>query len=208
MPLKRASGDVTKEDTVSVEAALQRLLRREATELKRRSQPRAARYRCPMCPFRVLWRSSGREEHDDKHTEENSYVLSMRQLALIKSMFDVDIVHGTVKGDYLQRSARMMRATVLPRPPNSLNNVDRDMILVQGSDGPFYANRNATADFRKIGQRIFYTRRMADRMYRDMIYYTGQVGPIMDRFIMDLAVAGNTAYELIYKMKVTWLKIF
>ena len=102
----------------------------------------------------------------------------------------------------------MMRATVVPPPPNSLNAVDRDMILVQDSDGPFYANRNATADFRKIGQRIFYTRRMADRMYRDMIYYTGQVGPIMDRFIMDLAVAGNTAYELIYKMKVTWLKIF
>ena len=49
---------------------------------------------------------------------------------------------------------------------------------------------------------------MPDKMYRDMIYYTGQVGPIMDRFIMDLAVAGNTAYELIYKMKVTWLNIF
>ena len=49
---------------------------------------------------------------------------------------------------------------------------------------------------------------MADKMYRDMIYYTGQVGPIMDRFIMDLAVAGNTAYELINIMKVTWLKIF
>ena len=92
MPLKRASGDVTKEDTVSVEAALQRLLREEAAEVKRRPQPRAARYRCPMCPFRVLWRSSAREEHDDKHTDENNYVLNMKQLALIKSMFDVDIV--------------------------------------------------------------------------------------------------------------------
>ena len=70
-----------------------------------------------MCPFQVLWRPSAREEHDDKHTDENNYVLNMKQLALIKSMFDVDIVHGTVKGDYLQRSARMMRATVLPPPP-------------------------------------------------------------------------------------------
>ena len=101
-----------------------------------------------------------------------------------------------------------MQETVVPEPGNTLRAVDNELVLVQDVDGPFYANRGATVDFRRIGQRIYYTQRLADRMYREILYHSGQAGPIIDRFVMDLASAGNTTYELVYKNSLTWEKIF
>ena len=98
MPLKRASGDVSKEDTVSVEAELLRLLCKEVAEVKQQPAPAGPCFRCVLCPFRTVRKLSYYNLHLDRHCDQKSYVLSMKQLALIKSLYDSDTVKGQRDG--------------------------------------------------------------------------------------------------------------
>ena len=90
MPLEGASGDVSKEDKVSVGADLLHLLHAEVAQLKRRPVPAGKCRRCVLCAFSTVSRPSQYSAHLDRHCDNENEKPSMKQLTMIKSIYDAD----------------------------------------------------------------------------------------------------------------------
>ena len=90
MPLEGASADVSKEDKVSMEADLLHLLHAEVAQLKRRHVPVGNCRHCVLCALSSVNRPSQYSAHLGRHCDNENEKPSMKQLTMIKSIYDAD----------------------------------------------------------------------------------------------------------------------
>ena len=87
---------------------------------------------CPLRPSRCFQHPSRVRRHiASYHVDRKQFVCSgTKQLKLCCALFDNAQLQGNIKGSYLKRSAAILRATVRPPLPTTVNEIDRDIRLV------------------------------------------------------------------------------
>ena len=137
------------ESIVHVQAAMLSKLKAEVTtyassltSMKRRKGHRGRR--CELCPFRSFADGKpGRLRHHvlTYHVEKVKYCASgNKQLRVACAIYDDDCYRGRIGGQYLMRSAELLRSTVTPSLSTSCNSIDKQIRLVYTGTGPAYHN--------------------------------------------------------------------
>ena len=124
---------------VTVDAALLSDLETEVISLVKEGRYDRTRqgYRCPACPWRCFQRPKRVQEHLQKyHTPKHQFCCSgTKQMKVILSMHDSDMLCNFRKGQYLRRSAELLRRQVQPQLPPSINSVDTSLRLLLSAEG-------------------------------------------------------------------------
>lgn len=104
---------------------------------ERRFQRTDKGFACPCCPWRCF-RTIGRvAEHLSKyHVEKNQFCVSgTKQLKCVLSLHDADMISAVRRGNYLQRSAALLRDQVQPPLLATRNSIDKDIRFVLDCGG-------------------------------------------------------------------------
>ena len=169
--------------------------------------------RCLLCPFKKVARRRDFERHMKHHCEKNAFTLSGKQLRLIKSMYDTDLLAGISKETYLAESAAIIRATVTPALADTSfqgAKLDKGIVLVQDINGPFFANRDTVIKdglTRHVG-RVFFTKEFAEFVFREMLYSLPVPMKIYDRFVKHISELPCVTTGLVTRFFWTWNRIF
>jgi len=177
----RANQDDEEEDVVRVGDHLLDMMRLEVANTSRRhlAHEDRVRKRCPLCPFRCLSTWAHWDRHlSSYHDAAHQYCCNgTKQLRIVVALFDRDAAGARSGGDYLRRSADILRNTVLPPLACARNDIDRHIRLVFTGDGPVYHNLQtieADQNLRRVGNR-YYTCSFATMIYRELLLYDGKV---------------------------------
>ena len=168
--------DSDDEVIVTVGNVLLERLRLEVVRATRSSLSAADRVlkRCPLCPFRVLSTWVHWHSHLARHSETNQYCCSgTKQLKVAVALCDSDAASARQGDNYLQRSAQLIRSSVVPALDSSRNDIDRFMRLVLTQDGPEFRNLDLVkkdGSLRRVGNQ-YYTRDFANVLYREMLLH-------------------------------------
>ncbi|CAJ1441782.1 unnamed protein product [Effrenium voratum] len=138
-------------------------------------------YRCPACPFRAFRDCSRVAQHLRRyHTEKQRFCCSgTKQLRVLLSIHDTDMLAESRGGRYLERSAKVIRELVKPGLPIKNNNIDRGFRLVLDAGGPTLMNVAVLAKgtiARRVGK-IWYTRAFAERLFQEILLQHAKAGP-------------------------------
>ena len=68
------------------------------------------------------------------------------QLKVVAALHDACQLAGTARGNYLARSADLLRSTVVPPLPTTNNHIDIRTLLVFTEQVPQYFNKDALGD--------------------------------------------------------------
>ena len=147
------------------------LLRKEVQQLTAKCTKQR---KCPFCPFR----SSRLNKHVRQyHTAAQQYVASgAKQLKLCCALYDQDQTLGVATGQYLARSAEILRSTVQPGLPKTINEVDREIRLVLTGTGPEFwmlSSLSRSNAIRRV-RNLYYTKDFADLVFREMLLCHGK----------------------------------
>ena len=168
--------EVDEEAATDVADVLLQCLEQEVREVQKPKTITKAdarnRVRCPMCPFRSWQKKNGHRVLDhirQYHTARQQYAASgTKQLKLVIAMHDQDRLQGRPPaGDYLRRSADMMRSSIRTPLPEGVNNVDKKIRLVFTGRGPEYGNLSDTieASLRRV-RNLYYDMDFAQKLYQ------------------------------------------
>lgn len=160
------------EGKVTVDTLLQQLeaeIQRHVKAVKEgRASTRAGLYQCPACPFRGFDRPLRLSQHlQTYHAAKVQFCCSgKKQLRIILSLHDSDMLARRAGGKYLLRSAALMRSSINPPLSACNNKVDKCIRLVLDGKGPRIVNLVALrthVQARRVGN-IWYTRSFAERL--------------------------------------------
>ena len=177
---------LTDDAQVTVEQELLAALEQEvagdvrASKQKRLKADAHGWYRCPACPFRAFPRMERVGEHLQKyHTPKNHFVCSgTKQLRILLSIHDTDMILQRPRGRYLRRSADLLRKSVQPALARSKNSVDKNVRLLLRADGPALVNASSVKAMglaRRVGK-IWYTQDFAEKIFREMLLHHAKAG--------------------------------
>ena len=99
-----------------------------------------------------------------------------KQLKLCCALYDQDQTLGAVTGQYLARSAEILKSTVQPGLPTTINEVDREIRLVLTGAGPEFwmvSSLSRTNSVRRV-RNLYYTKDFADLVFREMLLCHGK----------------------------------
>ena len=94
------------------------------------------------------------------------------------SLHDTDTLQGVRRGNYLRRSAQVLRRTVQPPLPRSKNAIDRSLRLLLRADGPVFVNERTVkqgGEARRLGK-LWYTHDFAEKIFQEMLLNHAKVG--------------------------------
>ena len=137
-------------------------------------------HRCPACPFRGFRGSARVASHlRTYHTEKKQFVCSgTKQMRIVLSLHDTDMLQGVRRGNYLRRSAQVLRRTVQPPLPRSKNAIDRSLRLLLRANGPVFVNERTVkqgGEARRLGK-LWYTHDFAEKIFQEMLLNHAKVG--------------------------------
>lgn len=141
---------------------------------------------CPLCPWYTVGPTlASMEQHlSEDHISSARFSPSgTKQLRLCVALHEVDIAHGRHQGQYLARSAAIIRKQVMPPPAINRLCVDAHLRLLLDGDGPrFISSPMAAADegVRRVGN-VLYTRTFAEALLREICLNRGSLPETMTR---------------------------
>ena len=116
-------------------------------------------------------------------TDINQYVCSgAKQIKVILALHDHAAGLQLPVCQYLQESARLMAATVVPPPCTSRNYVDKTIRLLFKSSGPEYINVSElgkTVVARRV-RNIYYDKSFAEMLFQEVLMHHVQAGCLAD----------------------------
>ncbi|CAE7414269.1 unnamed protein product [Symbiodinium microadriaticum] len=140
---------------------------------------------CPLCPFRGFGSSNPNRLYKhvrNYHDGPRQFCPSgTKQMKLLISIYDNDRLLGREeRPDLLQRSATLIRQTVLPALERSINQIDRYIRLVLTGSGPEYWNLTAVlqAPLRRA-RNIYYNVDFAQMLFQQTLVQNAKVHAIM-----------------------------
>ena len=129
-------------------------------------------HRCPLCPFRRFQAPSRVQEHIRRyHTDARQFICSgTKQLKVCCALFDHDQIQGCARGNYLARSAELLRTMVVPALSHTVNEIHREIRLVLTGRGPEYWAQSSlqSSSVRRV-RNLYYTREFADLVYQELL---------------------------------------
>ncbi len=152
---------------------------------------------CPLCPFR-----SFNNKHRNRliqhirayHTDRQQFCCSgTKQMKVILALFDDDKLTRRKQGNYLARSAAVLRGTVQPELPSTVNNINKYMRLVLTGSGPQYYNRDTVfeaSNLRRV-RNLYYNQAFAEIVFRECLLCGSRVRAVIQRLLLRFAEAGS-----------------
>lgn len=168
------------EGNVTVDSNLVEDLRQEVMDLAkdcagRKLRKSAAGFRCLACPWRSFQSPSRVADHLKKyHKASKQYCCSgTKQLKIILSLHDSDMISGQKQGKYLQRSAALLAEQVAPPLPRTVNQIDRHIRLLLDISGPRFVHlQSLEKDIAaKCQGNIWYTHAFAEKVYQEIMIH-------------------------------------
>jgi len=157
--------------------------------------------RCFFCAERAFQSIGRRNKHLSLyHTPKQQFVASgTKQMKMICAMFDEDVLnHEPLQPTYLQRSARLLRESIIPRLSEKVNEIDRHIRLVFDRTGPRYVHLLALGDSekcRRVGY-TFYTHAFAECVRSELMICKAKVKMLMGRMLKHAKDANNPLVSL------------
>ena len=138
-------------------------------------------FHCPGCPFRSFDRPTRLRQHLVRHhIKTNNFCCSgKKQLKVILSLHDSDMLRGQRKGNLLRRSAELIRKSI--RPPLSATNIKIDtwIRLLLDARGPKLVHVAALSKrsllARRVGN-IWYSKDFAEKLFQEMLLHHAKAG--------------------------------
>ena len=147
---------------------------------------------CKWCPFRYFRRPADVDEHQDKyHTTAKGYsCMGPQQMAVASALHDNDVItHGVCRGNYLQRSATLLRSQIKTWPPNH-NTVKKGIIKrVAFADGIRFMHKDEIANgypMRRISLQLFASRSFYNFVFQEMILNKGSLNFSRDNVLTNM----------------------
>ena len=156
--------------------------------------------RCPLCPFRRFpHRFAGasatrvRQHMTTYHVPSTQFCCSgTKQLKVVIALYDNDILMRQVPCKLLSRSAEIVRNTVFPEIQSNIMIIDKLLRVVFDHDGIKFVNADYAINdeiVRRVGN-LFYTRRFAELLLREVLIYNGKMKSVMQRIAIQVASQG------------------
>ena len=149
--------------------------------------------RCPFCPFRSFQYPARVAKHVRRyHTASKQYTCSgTKQLKIICALFDNDQIARHRRGNYLSRSASLLRSMVQPPLAGKLNEIDRSIRLVLTGKGPEFWNAAAvdsSSSLRRV-RNLYYTVDFSDLVYMEMLLNNAKCKAAACLLSLNIAIA-------------------
>ncbi len=206
--LKRLEGEV--------DCEIARVKREQKQSQTRKATKRGLTLSCRLCPFfantsdhrfrSVLNHLSKHHAKTKTETETGIhlgtglYVASgTKQLRLIRALYDSDAMRADKKNDYLQRCAQLLRDLFQQPQSQCWLGIDRGIILVLGTAGPYYVARDSvrTMAYLRRGTRSFYyTQGFTNTVFNDMLLCCPRMKTIRAWAVRRASEAGNPLWHL------------
>jgi len=136
-------------------------------------------HRCTLCPFRMFDRRTRLLHHlRTYHGSAQQHCCSgTKQLKVVVALHDEDKLTSSTSGEYLARSAALMRQTIKPPLSSSCNHIDRFIRLVLTEHGPQYWNHNVILQAGRLRRvrNIHYTCGFAEVLFRECLLHNTKV---------------------------------
>ncbi|CAK9013890.1 Poly [ADP-ribose] polymerase tankyrase-2 (ADP-ribosyltransferase diphtheria toxin-like 6) (ARTD6) (Poly [ADP-ribose] polymerase 5B) (Protein poly-ADP-ribosyltransferase tankyrase-2) (TNKS-2) (TRF1-interacting ankyrin-related ADP-ribose polymerase 2) (Tankyrase II) (Tankyrase-2) (TANK2) (Tankyrase-like protein) (Tankyrase-related protein) [Durusdinium trenchii] len=201
---------VEDEGVVVVDTLLLQDLEREVSDALRQVKFKkgSCGFACPCCPWRCFQSPSRVVQHlETYHVKKNQFCCSgTKQVKVILSLHDSDMIAGDRKGMYLKRSAALLREQVQPALSHSMNAVDKQIRLVLDSTGPSFVNCKRLGQdlhVRRVGN-IFYTHNFAEQLFQELLLHHAKVKSIWPRFMLDAVRHGSALANLLPSHTSRW----
>ena len=129
---------------------------------------------CPFCPFREWPKGRVARVVDhvwNYHSERKQFVASgTKQLKLVISLHDFDQAESHSRGNYLSRSAAIIRRTVDPPLQSKITDIDRNIRLVLTENGPEFWTVSAVKQLilRRV-RHLYYSQDFAQIVFQEML---------------------------------------
>ncbi|CAE8627570.1 unnamed protein product [Polarella glacialis] len=115
-----------------------------------------------------------------------------KQLKVVIALYDNDILMRQVHCKLLSRSAEIVRNTVFPEIQSNIMIIDKLLRVVFDHDGIKFVNADYAINdeiVRRVGN-LFYTRRFAELLLREVLIYNGKMKSVMQRIAIQVASQG------------------
>jgi len=206
--------DSEDEAVVHVDAVLRTRLKSELDKTlrlfdKQKADKRATcvnhGWACGLCPDYYTDRVSYFAAHLKRHKTAPYGILSgFKQLKCVKGFFDHDTIVGTLRRDYLRRSAQAVNVTSVPGVV-----VDRAIKLVLDVSGPRFvpmATRAVDDQLRCVGY-TYYSRGFANQLLSNAMYVDGRLSKLRPLFIRQARDCECELWSLIPIKVDVWAKL-
>ena len=134
---------------------------------------------CTLCPFRTFDRRTRLLHHlRTYHSSAQQHCCSgTKQLKVVVARHDEDKLTCNPPGEYLARSAALMRQTIKPPLSPSCNHIDRFVRLVLTEHGPQYWNHSVILQAGRVRRvrNIHYMCGFAEILYRECLLHNAMV---------------------------------
>ena len=141
-------------------------------EAAKAGQFRAERgaFQCPACPFRKFDRCKRLAVHLSRyHTAKRQFCCSgTKQIKIILALHDSDMIAEKRQGNYLKRSATLLRRSIKPMLSPQNNAVDKEIRFLLDASDPRVVHRQALRSARRVGN-MYYTHSFAERIFQEML---------------------------------------
>ena len=110
------------------------------------------------------------------------------------ALHDHDCYEGMEAGQYLERSASAMRASIVSGVPVAHNNIDKHIRLVLTDKGPEYWSlsklKGGSVPCRRVGN-LYYTHKFGEIVFKEMLMNRSKVKAMLPRLLMRSTESGS-----------------
>ena len=166
----RCGGGDSGDADVQVGQHLRDLLEQEVKDATRRLEQQKGQsfgsQVCPLCPWRRFEKRSYLFTHITKHHSVGKRFVASgtKQLRIIAAMYDDDAARQASHGNYISRSAELLRSHVRPGVSSKKNVIDKDIRLCLTTKGPSFMSMQKIKQakhLRRVGN-VYYDRSFAN----------------------------------------------
>ena len=166
----RCGGGDSGDADVQVGQHLRDLLEQEVKDATRRLEQQKGQsfgsQVCPLCPWRRFDKRSYLFTHITKHHSVGKRFVASgtKQLRIIAAMYDDDAARQASHGNYISRSAELLRSHVRPGVSSKKNVIDKDIRLCLTTKGPSFMSMQKIKQakhLRRVGN-VYYDRSFAN----------------------------------------------
>ncbi|MBE0526884.1 MAG: hypothetical protein IH631_08070, partial [Candidatus Thorarchaeota archaeon] len=172
---------------------------------------------CPLCPWRRFphaWSGTSatrlRSHVARYHVPKTQYCCSgTKQLKVVMSLYDNDVLLQQAPCNLLQRSATILRKTVVPGLDHSQNHIDRHIRCILDGKGVKFVNSDILTTsmlVRRVGSTM-YARSFGELLFKELLVHHCKVAAVIPRIAMHMHAAGSELGNLLPQHPKTWWPI-